>query len=81
VQALTPAPVDPDDYGGDLLTDAVLGPLHTEEVDRDLAVYFGRRRPADVLGVESHAKCPRVEQAQCRDTRDYRVRRPPARTK
>jgi hypothetical protein len=44
VQTLRPTPVDPDSYGEDLLTDAVLGPLFTEGMNRDLRVYFGRAR-------------------------------------
>jgi hypothetical protein len=50
VQTLTPAPVEPNSYGGDLLTDAVLGPLFTEDVEGDLSVYFGRRRPLGGAG-------------------------------
>jgi hypothetical protein len=51
-RTLAPAPVDPNSYGGDLLTDAVLGPLFTEDAQGDLSVYLGRR-PADGAGLFS----------------------------
>jgi len=50
MQTLAPAPIDPGNYGDDLLTDAVLGPLFAEGADRALSVYFGRRRPPDGPG-------------------------------
>jgi hypothetical protein len=34
---------NPDGYGTDLLSDAVLGPLQTEGAELELSVYFGRR--------------------------------------
>jgi len=39
--------------GRDLLTDAVLGPLFTEEIEGDLSVYFGRRRSSEVTSTFS----------------------------
>lgn len=44
VQDLPPVPFDRRTYGSDLLTDAVLSPLHSEGADGDLTVYFGVRR-------------------------------------
>ena len=43
-QKMTPAPFDPAGYGGDLVEDAVLRPLHTEGAEEDLTVYFGLPR-------------------------------------
>jgi hypothetical protein len=43
LETLTPVPFNPDSCGTDLLADAVLGPLHTEDAELDLTVYFGRR--------------------------------------
>ena len=50
IETLPPVPVDPESYGIDLLTDAVLGPVHTEGARDELTVYFGRRRPPDGAG-------------------------------
>ena len=50
VATLAPIPIDVDSYTSDLLTDAVLSPLHTEGAIDDLTVYFGRRRSRDVAG-------------------------------
>lgn len=47
VEALGPLPFDPETYGGNILADAVLSPLHTEGAVDDLTVYFGRMRAAD----------------------------------
>jgi hypothetical protein len=41
-RSMTPIPLETP--GRDLLTDAVLGPLFTEQIEGDLSVYFGRRR-------------------------------------
>ena len=41
-RSMTPNPLETP--GRDLLTDAVLGPLFTEQIEGDLSVYFGRRR-------------------------------------
>lgn len=49
-EALSPVPFDVDSHGSDLLTDAVLSPLHSEEVDWELAVYSGVRRSSEVSG-------------------------------
>jgi hypothetical protein len=46
VQTLRPVPVGIDNCGSDLLTDAVLSPLHSEGLEHDLTVYFGRCRSA-----------------------------------
>jgi hypothetical protein len=48
VQALPPVPFDADSYGSDLLTDAVLSPLHTEGFEGALTVYSGLRRSPGV---------------------------------
>ena len=45
-RTLSPIPLQTP--GRDLLTDAVLGPLFTEEIEGDLSVYFGRRRSSEV---------------------------------
>lgn len=50
VQALPPLPFDADSYGSDLLTDAVLSPLHTEGAEGELTVYFGLRPSSDATG-------------------------------
>jgi hypothetical protein len=47
VETLAPGPFVIQSYGTDLLTDAVLGPLHTEGADDDFTVYFGRGRVGD----------------------------------
>jgi hypothetical protein len=46
VQTLTPVPVGTENCGQDLLIDAVLSPLHSEGIENDLTVYFGRGRSA-----------------------------------
>src|SRR5438445_3769079 len=50
IEALRPVPVDVDSWATDLLTDAVLGPLHSEGAEGELNVYFGQRRPRDGAG-------------------------------
>ncbi len=45
VETLEPVPIDVARYGTDLLTDAVLSPIHTEGAREKLTVYFGRRSP------------------------------------
>jgi hypothetical protein len=47
VETLAPLRVSTDSYGSDLLTDAVLSPLHTEGAVGNLTVYFGRGRLGD----------------------------------
>jgi hypothetical protein len=47
VQKIAPTPFDPADYGSDLLTDAVLGPLFTEGARENLFVYAGARRSTE----------------------------------
>jgi hypothetical protein len=50
IEKLAPVPVVANTYGGDLVTDAVLSPLHTEGATDDLTVYFGRGRLQDSSG-------------------------------
>ena len=46
VHTLPPVPIGTENLGRDLLTDAVLSPLHSEGIENDLTVYFGRSRSA-----------------------------------
>ena len=50
VETLLPAPLDPEGYGQDLLEDAVLAPLDSEDIRTDLSVYFGRGRSSQESG-------------------------------
>jgi hypothetical protein len=46
IHTLPPVPIGTRHLGRDLLTDAVLSPLHSEGIENDLTVYFGRCRSA-----------------------------------
>jgi hypothetical protein len=47
VEELEPVPFDPARYGENILDDAVLGPLCSEEAADAFAVYFGKTRTED----------------------------------
>lgn len=47
---LPPIPMEQGTYGVDLIEDAVLRPLYTEDAREDLNVFFGRRRDAGRAG-------------------------------